>query len=583
MRRIPIRFGNLSAVLQLLGSLYRSPAEAIKEHISNAIDEHLKAEEKGENLEVCQVRFYLEKDKITIVYPYGMGRKEFEKVLQSVAESLKKKLDVAQIGRLGIGMFSFFQIGKKCVFFSKKSKNEETIKVTIREGSDEAEFESPKKRERLSEQGIKIVISELKFDPTRARGPLSPQKLEKVFAELYQSYLSNGSLEIEIYQKGKCFKVKPSKIELPRVGEFCQNWPVSGDENRKISFELYFDPSGKGKVGIRHQGVVVVDDFKNLSAYGLEETVYGSGDLTGFIDADFLEPLPARSGFEANKDWEDFLNELMNLLATIEGEVEEIKLEYMERKLTEIQKKAIETAKEILGEKEFVDLELLEGLGKRDSGPAIPAHGFDFMPSSLRVAPGKEGRVYLKALVPEKVPDNAVVKFKIDNPEIAIKPKWKKLKKSDSDTYGVVTIPLSVKGEKKTFVSAVIIATVKIGDKEELSARASVMISEKGESREKRRKGINYEERAFEDGPSLHSRYASGVIQINTLNPDYKEAMGGSEEEKLNYATLMIGKETFAYNDKSGTANYLLEKLLTFHFKLMRVVAGTRSRASSKK
>ena len=51
-----------------------------------------------------------------------------------------------QIGQLGIGMFSFIQIGKKCTFYSKKNDSTETIKVTLRDGSDEAEFETARKK-----------------------------------------------------------------------------------------------------------------------------------------------------------------------------------------------------------------------------------------------------------------------------------------------------------------------------------------------------------------------------------------------------------------------------------------------------
>jgi len=46
--------------------------------------------------------------------------------------------------------------------------------------------------------------------------------------------------------------------------------------------------------------------------------------------------------------------------------------------------------------------------------------------------------------------------------------------------------------------------------------------------------------------------------------------MAGSKEAKLSYATLMIGKETIAYNDKSKTVNDFLEKLLSFTFQVKR-------------
>ena len=218
MRKVPIKLSTANA-LKLLGSLYRTPADAVKEHISNAIDEHVKAKSLGKALPVCGVFFTLEKDAVTIEYPYGMSKEEFEEALQRVADSAKGTLNIRQIGRIGIGMISFFQIGRKCTFFSKKEKSYETIKVTLRDGSDDAEFETALKRESLYSPGIKIIISGLLFDPTKARGPLSREKLQKVFAEKFHPDLKDGSLKIEIRSKGSTYTVEPLQIDLPRIGE----------------------------------------------------------------------------------------------------------------------------------------------------------------------------------------------------------------------------------------------------------------------------------------------------------------------------------------------------------------------------
>lgn len=92
-RRVPIKM-NVANALQWLGTLYRNPADAIKEHISNAIDEHLKAQKAGTAREDCHVSFNLEKSKVVIEYPYGMDREEFEAALQRVADSVKRTIDV---------------------------------------------------------------------------------------------------------------------------------------------------------------------------------------------------------------------------------------------------------------------------------------------------------------------------------------------------------------------------------------------------------------------------------------------------------------------------------------------------------
>jgi hypothetical protein len=86
---------------------------------------------------------------------------------------------------------------------------------------------------------------------------------------------------------------------------------------------------------------------------------------------------------------------------------------------------------------------------------------------------------------------------------------------------------------------------------------------------------INYEELPFEDGSARHSRFLGGVVQLNTLSTDYSQEWKGSDEAKLAYVTLMIGKETVAYNDKTSKSDDYLEKLLSFHFKLKAKITLT--------
>jgi hypothetical protein len=69
------------------------------------------------------------------------------------------------------------------------------------------------------------------------------------------------------------------------------------------------------------------------------------------------------------------------------------------------------------------------------------------------------------------------------------------------------------------------------------------------------------------DSSLAHSRFVDGVVQANTLNPDYIDAAKGVES-RLAYAALMIGKESIAFNDRTGSAGDFLEKLLDFVFRL---------------
>lgn len=365
-RQVAIQL-NVGSALRWLGTVYRNPADAIKEHISNAIDEHLKAQRDGRAALYCDVVFTLDKRVIGIDYPYGMDRREFEAALQRVADSAKKVSGVGQIGRLGIGIFSFQQIGRKCTFFSKRDAEADTLRVTLTEGSDRAQFDSALKREALERPGMRIQITDLKLDPTKARGPLSPERLQQTFAEKFDGYLRRGWLRIKIRSGSQALDVAPLPIDLPRLAEGLETVRIPGRIGKTVGLNLYFDLSGKGVVSIRHMGVAVVEDLKTLSAYGLEESIYASGYVKGFIDADFLEPLPARTGFEESADWTAFLDLLDKQRPQIEAEVELLRQKEREKALSEIQRAAIRLAKEILDSDEFRDLELPGGTTRTKS------------------------------------------------------------------------------------------------------------------------------------------------------------------------------------------------------------------------
>lgn len=473
--------GNMANILTYLGSLYRNPADAIKEYVSNAVDEWRKARDRGEMEGPCEVGYLLEKGKITIDYNSpGMAQKEFEAALDKVADSVKPGLTVPQIGELGIGIFAFNQVGSSCTFYSKKAKAVATVKVVLRRQSADAEIETATKKESRKEPGMSIVIAGLQHDPTRLRGPLGAERLQHIFAEKFDAYLREGNLKIRITCAGKIYEVQPLEISLPCVGEAFTKVHLSSDWQKVFNCQFWFDPAGKSRVSIRHRGIPVVEDLKSIQAYGLEESVYASGYVKGYIDADFLRPLPARAGFEENQDWLQFLVELDKISSSIEEEVEELRLEEEEKKLTGIQKKAIELAREILNQEQFKSLELLGGL-RRQRGAII---------------------------------------------------------------HRGVTHPTGISTGARSTAE---------GTRPHLGGMR-----------------VAFAEVPFEDGSSKHSRFLSGIVQVNTTNEDYKREMKGRDEAKLAYATLMIGKETIAYNDKSKATDGFLEKLLSFTFQVKR-------------
>ena len=479
-QRIPIQL-HVANALQWLGTLYRNPAEALKEHVSNAIDEHVKARLAGTAHDRCPVVFTLEKRHIAIEYGYGMSRTEFESALRRVADSAKRTSGARTIGRLGIGIFSFQQIGRRCTFLSRKTLASETLRVVLKEGSDEASIESALAREQLAKPGLRVVISELKFDPTRPRGPLAPDALRRYLADKFEAYLREGWLTIAIRVGIAEFAVTPARIRLPRLLADLSELALPSHSDKRARLELYFDASGRGRVAVRHHGVSIVEDLGSLAAYGLEESAWAQGLVRGVIDADFLTPLPARSGFEENENWIGLLDLLDRFLPTLQAEIDRHLAAYRAEEVSAIADRALRLARDILDLDEFRDLALPGGLAKRERPQA--------------------------------------------------------------------DAPRETVGRRRT-----------------RSRRQDPPVGS-GDERSPKGRRIRYEELPFEPGARAHSRFVDGVVQVNTLHLDYQHAARAGDS-RLAYAALMIGKESIAWNDRSGAAADFLEKLLDFHFKL---------------
>jgi hypothetical protein len=434
------------------------------------------------------------------------------------------------------------------------------------------------KRDELPHPGLKVIITQLLFDPTKRRGSLSAENLQKVFAEKFDHYLRLGTLVITIICRGSSSTVQPLKIALPPIGLKFKDMHLARDYQKTFRLEIYFDPSGKGKVGFRHIGVVVVEDVSQLKAYGLEESIYAGGYVKGHIEANFLKPLPARTGFEENEDWIALLDELDKITPFIEEEVEALKQAEMERKLTEIQRKAIEIASDILNMDEFKDLEMLQGLGRKPREPRRPPNGFDFVPQSVRANVGERAHLLLKAEVPQRVPDGTLVKISASSPTIRLENLQLTVKEADARD-GVVSSRVYFKGVEKLTTPAEVLAKA---DTVNAESKAYIMVGEAGPARMQRtpaeegREGqrFNYSETAFEEGAHKHSRFIGGTVQVNNTNPDYKQEKSGSDQGFLAYLILMIGKETITYNDRSNVADTYLEKMLSFYFRLKSKIAG---------
>ncbi len=473
---------NLGNLLGYIGQLYRNPRDALKEYVSNVIDRWVETRALGKHDGNCNVSILLTQHKVVIKSHSqpGQDRKGLKKMMEQVAESIKPTLGVPQIGRLAIGIFAFNQIGTKAVFYSKWQHGEPTWKLTLEKSSDGYEIEETPKHEALESAGMDVVITGLAQDPTRPRAALNPQFLSKYLAEWFDYYLREGTLELTIATKEQTWKVEPPPIRLPAVAEGFKDICVKGDLSKPLRCNFWFDPSNQGRIALRHQGVVIIEDMRRIDELhaGFGETIYASGNLRGVIDADFLNPLPARTGFEMNADWMVFMSWLETMEPSIRKEVEEHQLEQEIQRIEAVKDEAKRLAEEILEQEPFQQLELLGGMRRRRSKKQMQKTN----------PPGKETGTRVK---------------------------------------------------KKT------------GDKRSLTGLR-----------------FNFMEVPLDD-IWRHSIFETGLLKVNTRNPNYIQWVAkGIKKRAIQYIALLVGKETVAFNDKTGSADYYLEKLLAFSLAL---------------
>lgn len=354
---------NKANALITLGSMYRSSADAIKEYVSNALDEWAMARSRGAPCQQCQVAFTLAKKAITIDYNApGMDADAFETALRHVVDSSKRDSLVPQIGRLGIGLWAFNQVGTQATFLSKRSPDSPTLKVVLSRESAEARFLSPDPSEERSAPGMTINITGLFQDPTRRYGPLSRARLKHVLADRFDAYLRAGQLKITIKSGPEETTVTPIQLDLPEIGVKFQEAHIPGSPDKTFTTRFWFDPSGQGRVSMRHTGVVVVEDIRELFDFELSGSILISGLAKGYVDADFLSPLPARGQFLEDHNLASLLDVLKSFGEELDTEVTGFRDEAENERLQALFRRATKVAREILSQDEFMDLELINGL-----------------------------------------------------------------------------------------------------------------------------------------------------------------------------------------------------------------------------
>ena len=274
----------------------------------------------------------------------------------------KGDASIPQIGRLGIGLWAFNQVGTKATFLSKRSAESPTLKVILSRDSAEAQISDAGPGEERSKPGMTIEITGLFQDPTRRYGPLSQARLKHVLADRFDVYLRTGQLKITIKTGKGESDVSPVQLDLPEIGAKFQEMHLPGEPDKVFRTRFWFDPSGQGRVAMRHTGVVIIEDIRELFEHEMIDSILVSGLIKGFVDAEFLSPLPARAQFFEDESLTKLLDSLQEIGVELDKEITGFRDEAENERMQTLFRRATRLAREIFSQEEFLDLELIDGL-----------------------------------------------------------------------------------------------------------------------------------------------------------------------------------------------------------------------------
>ena len=124
---------------------------------------------------------------------------------------------------------------------------------------------------------------------------------------------------------------------------------------------------------MRHTGVVIIKDIRELYEYEMKGSILVSGLIKGFVDAEFLSPLPARAQFFEDESLTKLLDSLQEIGVELDKEITGFRDEADNARVQALFGRATRLAREIFSQEEFLDLELIDGL-RRVSNSNGEAH-----------------------------------------------------------------------------------------------------------------------------------------------------------------------------------------------------------------
>ena len=291
---VKLRIGNLAKAVLVSGQAYQDPKDAFNEFVSNAADEYVEGDRRGERVRIVLRR----KGQRPFIAVDDLGRGMSPDRLREVARSLfesKKAGDDRTLGEKAIGMLAFQQLGGRCEIVSRAIDSPDTWVLRLERGSANANLEREKRRARQS-PGTTVYLSDL--DPEVLR-VLTQRKVVDYLRSRRSAALAAGDYTIEVIEGQSAELVTPERPEGIRV-ELGAHQTLWG----RIEFALFVAPPSPGKrrrvAIVGRAGTTVIDDLAELEEFAGHPWM--SDQVSGQIVFEALQQSAGRRAILRDRD-----------------------------------------------------------------------------------------------------------------------------------------------------------------------------------------------------------------------------------------------------------------------------------------
>ena len=284
-----LRIGDMWNAITIIAMSQSNPLKAVAEFVENSIDAKarhitiIRGKEKAKQyLRIVDDGDGIPRDE--------RGVPDFKYVATHICDSIKRRMKKEGIegiqGEFGIGLLSFWTVGKELVL---TSSGDDGHAYEMRMVKEKPGYTVGKRRLLLPDKGTELTVSPLLAGIRQ----LSGDKIQWYLASELRDRIRTSGVDIKVIdrQARREFKVEPRRFE----GRLLHELPALLTPYGDVYLELYLaDANPERKVGVYRSGTRVMESVCELD--GMRHAPWMSEYLEGIIDGAFLNLTPGTRG-----------------------------------------------------------------------------------------------------------------------------------------------------------------------------------------------------------------------------------------------------------------------------------------------